>query len=394
MKTSHLFTIAFIFGITSFAWWFLGGTIIMRTAHVREHTGYGVADRWGPTLVQLHPTASYASSNGNKVTVQPAASEVKAVLTYQPVKMGLLWHRTYGVLFEGSYTFTNDTAITQNYELALQLPTTKGMLDKVNVVLGTGDTSRRSLSTPEEGWITEHAELAPGQSLPVQVSYECRGTDVWRYAFTDHSRIRDFKLAVTTDFTDVNFPISSPTSRDTTERGLELIWKYDDAISAPGVSVEMPAELNAGPVAAQVAMWSPLSLFLFFTVILITVIARGLRLHPVNYLFMAAGFFSFPLLFSYMLDVFPVYVSFGIAAAVSLVLVSGYLRAAAGEFLFRIALPAQICYMVLFSSTFFFKGLTGLTLTVGGIVTLGVLMALTAKVDWSERLGGLSPKLA
>jgi hypothetical protein len=44
--------------------------------------------------------------------------------------------------------------------------------------------------------------------------------------------------------------------------------------------------------------------------------------------------------------------------------------------------------------SFFFKGLTGLTLTVGGIVTLGVLMALTAKVDWSQKLGAVSPRLA
>jgi hypothetical protein len=114
----------------------------------------------------------------------------------------------------------------------------------------------------------------------------------------------------------------------------------------------------------------------------------------VYYVFLAGGFFAFPLLFSYMLDVFPVYASFAIAAVVSLALVSGYLRAAAGEFMFRIALPAQFAYMVLFSASFFFKGLTGLTLTLGGISTLAVLMALTAKVDWSERLGGFSPKLA
>ena len=36
----------------------------------------------------------------------------------------------------------------------------------------------------------------------------------------------------------------------------------------------------------------------------------------------------------------------------------------------------------------------GLTLTIGGIVTLGVLMALTAKIDWSSKLGAVSPRLA
>lgn len=394
MKISHLVTIVAIFFVTSCAWWILGSTIIMRTNHVRSTTSYGVADRWGPSLTQAHPIASYTSSSGGKVKVQPTSSDVKVSLAYQPVKMGLLWHRTYGVLFEGNYLFTNDTTITQTFDLALQLPATKGMLDNVSVLLGEGEKSRVSLATPEEGLMMEQAQLAPGQTLPVRVSYECRGTDVWRYAFLDGSRIRDFRITVQTDFTDVNFPTSSPTSRDVTDKGLELIWQYEDAISAPGVAVEMPLELNAGPVAAQIAMWSPLSLALFLGVIVMTVVVRNIRLHPVNYLFLCAGFFAFPLLFSYMLDVFPVYVSFSIAAAISLGLVCGYLRAASGEFMFRIALSAQFAYMVLFSASFFFKGLTGLTLTVGGIATLAVLMSLTAKVDWSERLGGLSPKLA
>jgi uncharacterized membrane protein YdcZ (DUF606 family) len=130
----------------------------------------------------------------------------------------------------------------------------------------------------------------------------------------------------------VNFPISSPTDREQLEKGMQLVWKYEDAISAPGIGMEMPRELNAGPVAAQISFYAPLSMLLFFTVIIITVISRGMSLHPVNYLFLAAGFFAFPLLFSYMLDVFPVHLSFVIAAACSLLLVCGYLRAAAGEF--------------------------------------------------------------
>jgi len=36
---------------------------------------------------------------------------------------------------------------------------------------------------------------------------------------------------------------------------------------------------------------------------------------------------------------------------------------------------------------FFFDGLTGITITVGAIVTLALLMAFTAKVDWNQALG-------
>ncbi len=394
MKLTHLIVIASIFVCTSIAWWLLGAVITQRTSHVSYQTGDSVSGRWGPPLLQKHPSARYTSSSGSRVSLQPAKSDVKVKLSYQPVKMGLLWHRTYGATFEGHYTFSNSTAITQKFDIDFELPSSGALLDKIKFTLGSGGNARDSIAAPEQGVITDSVQLAPGESIPIVVSYECRGMDHWRYAFADASRIRDFTLTMNTDFTDVNFPISSPTDREQLEKGMQLIWKYEDAISAPGIGMEMPRELNAGPVAAQISFYAPLSLLLFFTVIIITVISRGMSLHPVNYFFLAAGFFAFPLLFSYMLDVFPVHLSFVIAAACSLLLVCGYLRAAAGEFLFRVAVVAQSAYMVLFSYSFFFKGLTGLTLTIGGIVTLGVLMALTAKVDWSQKLGAVSPRLA
>jgi len=394
MKHTHLITIAVIFVCTTLAWWLLGGVITQRTVHVSYETGDSVSGRWGPQLTQKHPSARYTSSSGSRMVLQPAKSDVKAQLSYQPVKMGLLWHRTYSVKFEGGYTFVNTTAITQTFNIDYDLPGGNTLLDKIRFTLGEGAAARRSVAAPQEGVITDSVQLAPGESIPVSVSYECRGMNFWGYTFADASRIRDFTLTLNTDFSDVNFTISSPTDRRPTEKGMELIWKYEDAISAPGIGMEMPRELNAGPVAAQISFYAPLSLLLFFVVIIITATSRGVSLHPVNYFFLAAGFFAFPLLFSYMLDVVPVHLSFVIAAAASLVLVCGYLRAAAGEFLFRVAVIAQTAYMVLFSYSFFFKGLTGLTLTVGGIVTLGVLMALTAKVDWSQKLGTVSPRLA
>jgi hypothetical protein len=43
---------------------------------------------------------------------------------------------------------------------------------------------------------------------------------------------------------------------------------------------------------------------------------------------------------------------------------------------------AQLVFLVLFSYAFFFEGYTGLTVTVGAVLTLFVLMQLTARVDW------------
>jgi hypothetical protein len=48
---------------------------------------------------------------------------------------------------------------------------------------------------------------------------------------------------------------------------------------------------------------------------------------------------------------------------------------------------AQLVFLVLFSYAFFFEGYAGLTVAVGAVLTLFVLMQLTARVDWAEVFG-------
>ena len=52
---------------------------------------------------------------------------------------------------------------------------------------------------------------------------------------------------------------------------------------------------------------------------------------------------------------------------------------------------AQLVFLVLFSYAFVFEGYTGLTVTVGAVLTLFVLMQLTGRVDWNEVFGERRP---
>jgi inner membrane protein involved in colicin E2 resistance len=133
------------------------------------------------------------------------------------------------------------------------------------------------------------------------------------------------------------------------------------------------------------SFFAPVSLLFFFAVLILVGMVRGVKLHPMNYFFLAAGCFAFQLLFAYLVDLIPLFLAFAISAAVSMALVSGYLLAAAGKRFARIAALAQFAYIVLFSYSFFFEGLTGLTITVGAIITLALLMIATAKVNWAEK---------
>ena len=46
---------------------------------------------------------------------------------------------------------------------------------------------------------------------------------------------------------------------------------------------------------------------------------------------------------------------------------------------------AQFIYLVMFSYAFFFKGFTGLAVTIGSILTLFVVMQITGRVRWAEK---------
>jgi len=111
-----------------------------------------------------------------------------------------------------------------------------------------------------------------------------------------------------------------------------------------------------------------------------------------HYFFLGASFFSFHILFAYLVDHLLLELSFIIAALVSMALVVTYLyRAAGGRFAIWAGI-AQLVFLVLFSYAFFFEGYTGLVITIGAILTLAIMMQLTAKVDWTEIFRKKEPK--
>ncbi len=61
-----------------------------------------------------------------------------------------------------------------------------------------------------------------------------------------------------------------------------------------------------------------------------------------------------------------------------------YLRVVVGpRFALVEAALAQLVYLVGFSYAFFFEGFTGLTVTIGAILSLFLVMQMTARVNWN-----------
>lgn len=118
---------------------------------------------------------------------------------------------------------------------------------------------------------------------------------------------------------------------------------------------------------------------------------RNIDLHPMNYFFVSAAFFAFHLLLAYLVDRIDIHIAFVISSIVSVFLVVSYLRLVVGvQFALREAAIAQVIYLVLFSYAFFFKGLTGLAITIGAIFTLFVVMQMTGRIRWSEKFASFN----
>jgi len=92
-------------------------------------------------------------------------------------------------------------------------------------------------------------------------------------------------------------------------------------------------------------------------------------------------------------DLIHIHLAFLLSASISVALVTGYLSAALrGEFPWKVAVAGQLFFLVLFSYSFFLEGMTGLTVAIGSVVTLAVLMKVTAHVNWDEIFARMEKK--
>ncbi len=323
------------------------------------------------------------------------ASRVDVGLTLDHRQRGLLWYDTYGVAFRGRYTFRNPDEEPRRVTVRFAFPDATSIYDDFVFLLdGRAPQGEAGVAKGASGDV-----LVPGGGeVTLEAGYRSRGMGTWTYAFGDEvTQVRDFDLRMTTDFERIDFPAGtmSPTSKDRSGDGWALAWRFGNLVTGQQVGLDLPNRLNPGPLASRITFFAPVSLLFFLTVLVMLGVVTSENLHPMNYFFLGAAFFAFHLLLAYLVDHVQVHTAFAIAAATSLGLVVSYLRVVTG---LRRALlqagAAQFVFLVLFSYAFFFEGYTGLTVTVGAVLTLFVLMQMTARVRWAEVFGGRAPARA
>ncbi len=401
--TRRIGALVFIFGCTSLAWMILAGTISNRTYSSDDSSRKKVVASWGSPQVQPPPVALFerqepagaqpGQTHSTTLFVPIEGSRIEVDLGLDQRQKGLLWYSTYKVAFAGTYAFRNPTDQPQKMYFSLKLPAEQAVYDDVQVIVdGT------PLPTNEnDGCISANTEVAGGKMANVRFTYRSHGLDSWKYDFGGKTaHIRDFVLRMTTDFAAIDFPENtlSPTAKRSTGKGWELTWDYKSTLSGFAIGMTMPEHVQPGPLAGQISYFAPVSLLFFFFVMFMITTIRGIDLHPMNYFFLAAAFFAFHLLLAYLADHVDIHVAFIICSLVSVFLVVSYLRLVVGmRFAAVEAGISQFVYLVLFSYAFFYQGYTGLTITVGAIISLFVAMQMTGRIKWAEKFA-INPGVA
>ena len=404
----QILALAFIFLCTTIAWMFLGSTIVSRTYGANQQLQGRVASTWGTAQEQSPPTANYTvMDQTNSTTVENGklvvhnekierqvplpleSSRIRVKIHLDPRQKGLLWYRTYAVDFGGDYVFRNTTSEPRNVAFRLTFPAQKAIYDGLEMKI---NDQYVSVSTDEHGTVGT-ATIPPQTDAKLHIAYRSQGLESWRYKLADGiAQARDFQLTMQTNFRDIDFADDtlSPTAKLLIPGGWELTWEYSNLVSGFEIGMTMPEKLQPGPLAGEISYAAPVSLFFFFFLMFIISTLRNIDLHPMNYFFLATAFFAFHLLLAYLVDHVSIHAAMAIASVVSVLLVVSYLRLVVGmRFAALEAGTAQLIYLVLFSYAFFWRGFTGLSITVIAIVTLFVVMQATGRIRWSERFGAL-----
>jgi hypothetical protein len=386
------------------AWMLLGTTLLVRSGEMTTSLVDEVHQLWGPPLEQEAPSGNYSEPRirEERTTLHDGAgrpyesmvkrteevlvplplvsTRARAVLALEHRRKGLLWFPTYGVDFEGSYTLLNDTAQPRTALLSFPLPARNAIYDGFEV---RGSDGKQLGAVVGEAIAHWKVSLAPGERHSFSVRYRTRGTSRWTYRpAASAGVVRDFRLEVSNSTRGVDFAAGSisPNSAGAAGQGWRGVWEFQNLVASAPISLVLPQKLNPGPLAARITFFAPVALLFYFFVVGLLAEGRGLRLHPLSWFLIGCAFFADHLLFAYLADHLPLWAALTLSSGVSVLLVVTYAHWFVGwRFAVREMGIAQLIYLVGFSLTFLLEGFTGLSITVGAILTLFLMMQVTGR---------------
>lgn len=423
MSVQKIAALIVIFFSVTVAWIVLASTTLWRTSNASSSLKNSMESTYGGEL-EINAPSLYrmvaeevGNANPDKQTMEdyakfsrdePTLESKDGSLSYYPKyatlessdinidikldrrKKGYLWFPTFKAHFKATYQFVIDGVVEgEPYYISTIFASSNNIYTNVKVSVNGKEVDniiefltagRRLLVTPDH---TGKVNLF--------VEYDATGMEQLEYRiaaqYRELTQVNNFNCVITTDFTDYDFPrnMLSPTTKEDVSSSAKLIWTFSNILTGKDIGLVIPNNLNYGEITSRVSFFAPIPLLFFFVVLLIISVVTKQDIHAMHFFFLALSFFSFHLMFSYFSDQMSIYLSFGVACVVSLGLTVSYIMHFLSKKMAFVIVPlTQIVYLFIFSLSFFFDGITGFIVTICAVITLFILMQLTAKLNWHE----------
>ena len=318
------------------------------------------------------------------------SSDINIDIKLDRRKKGYLWFPTFKSHFKATYQFLIDNVVEgEPYYISSVFASSNNIYTNVKVSVNGKEIDNIIEFLTRERRLLVMPDNTGKVSLLVEYDATGMGQLEYRIApqYKELTQINNFNCVISTDFIDYDFPrnMLSPTTKEDASSFAKLTWNFSNIITGKDIGLVIPNKLNYGEITSRVSFFAPIPLLFFFVVLLIISVVTKQDIHAMHFFFLTLSFFSFHLMFSYFSDQMHIYLSFGVACMVSLGLTVSYIMHFLSKKMAFIIVPlTQIVYLFIFSFSFFFDGITGFIVTICAVVTLFILMQLTAKLNWHE----------
>lgn len=384
----------------------LAGGIILSVAagRVGQHKAstYGQAyqrfqDAWGGEIAVVPPTfalertwqervynneakAYEMRTRSERLALVPEEIEIATDLIYGVQRDGLLSFNAFEATTVETYLIPNRTAYAGTLLLTLARPEAANFMYDYTV------------SLPEQGEATLQPALgAPlavqtgvlsGANTRLVVRYRTKGMDVFRYRLSAYQNEVVQRLRATLTLNTRQFQVfrfGMPHSITPHDGGAVLSFEMQDFSTTQDLGIAFDSRAAYLDQIQELMRYAPVSLLLWITVILLFGQIKALRFNPLHYLFIAALQVFYFLFVAYLIRFFGVWLSFGMATALTAIMFLVYCPNVLGwRFSGRIAAPYLALLTVAFSAVFLapiFRGLLFVTLCF--LIFMSVMVAVS-----------------
>ncbi len=333
-----------------------------------------------------------AAPTGGRVTVPagyplqaPRETDVDLDLTVNYKKQDEVYLTTYDAVFTGDYIFENpDPKNESKIVLTFPFPPNVNTLSDLTLTVDGKEADNTRVSMHGITWA---GWFEPEESKKIHVGYAAQGIDDFSYA-VDHERLNPYfrLVAVVHGVDDVALPNDCLRLQEKEDKdgALELTWFHKDLITSRDIMIDLPDREPELTFAARLQKYAdrftvlcrvaPLFGVMFLGATMLSAWVGAPKLTRESHVLLVLNFLLFYPFIIFTSGFTGVTVAFWIGAVLITVINGLYAWRAAGFGMLWRTLLFTAVFLGLFSFAVLHERLTGLLISVGGVIIVGFFM--------------------